>query len=91
MNFKRSLMDKNVSKKVVLSCFLAGCLEIYDFTIFGFLASTIHKNYFVFMNKDEALIITYAIFAVGFVFRPIGSLIFGHIGDKYGRKGALIR
>lgn len=83
-------MSKSLSHKVLASCFLAGCLEIYDFTIFGFLASTIHKNYLSFLSETNALIVTYALFAVAFVFRPLGSIFFGYIGDKHGRKAALV-
>ncbi len=79
-----------MSSKVIISCFIAGCLEVYDFTIFGFLANSIHKNYLNFLDSDNALIITYGLFAVGFVFRPIGSIIFGYIGDKFGRKKGLV-
>ncbi|MBA2629228.1 MAG: MFS transporter [Rickettsiaceae bacterium] len=82
--------DKVLTGKIVFSCFLASCLEIYDFAIFGFLTVTIHKNYLSFLDQDTALIITYAFFAVGFVFRPLGSLIFGYIGDIHGRKRALV-
>ena len=80
----------NLSKKVVVSCFLAACLEMYDFALFGFLVKIIHKNYLSFVDESTAIIIAYAFFAVGFVVRPIGSLIFGYIGDKYGRKKALV-
>ena len=80
----------NLSKKVVVSCFLAACLEMYDFALFGFLVKIIHKNYLSFVDESTAIIIAYAFFAVGFVVRPIGSLIFGYIGDKYGRKRALV-
>lgn len=79
-----------LSKQIIFSCFLAGCLEIYDFTIFGFLSGVIHKNYLGFMDTQNALVITYALFAVGFVFRPLGAIIFGYIGDKYGRKTSLV-
>jgi MHS family proline/betaine transporter-like MFS transporter len=82
-------MSNKISKKVILSCFLAGCLEMYDFVIFAFLAPVIHKNYLSFLDKNTGLIITYMLFAAGFLFRPLGSVIFGHIGDKYGRKKAL--
>ncbi|NRB10848.1 MAG: MFS transporter [Rickettsiaceae bacterium] len=75
---------------VIASCFIAGGLEMYDFLIFGFLASVIHKNYLSFLDKDMALIVTYLFFAVGFFFRPLGSIIFGQIGDRYGRKIALV-
>lgn len=77
-------------RSVMISCFLAGGLEMYDFLIFGFLSSVIHKNYLSFLDETNALIVTYALFAVGFIFRPLGAIIFGQIGDKQGRKAALI-
>lgn len=80
----------NLSDKIIVTCFLAACLEMYDFAIFGFLTGVLHKNYLSFMDEANGLIITYALFAVGFIFRPIGSIIFGYIGDTYGRKKALI-
>ncbi|MGV2433284.1 MAG UNVERIFIED_CONTAM: MFS transporter [Rickettsiaceae bacterium] len=85
-------MDNNsrLNKKVIISCFLAGCLEIYDFTIFGFLSPDLQKNFLNFLNPTESKIVTYALFAVGFIFRPLGALIFGYIGDKYGRKKSLV-
>jgi MFS transporter, MHS family, proline/betaine transporter len=81
---------KALPKSVMLSCFIAGGLEMYDFLIFGFLSSIIHKNYLSFLDATNALIVTYGLFAVGFIFRPLGSIIFGQIGDKRGRKVALI-
>lgn len=81
---------KIISKNVVVSCFLAGCLEIYDFTIFGFLVPILNKNYLSFLDNTNATIVAYALFAVGFLFRPIGSIIFGYIGDIYGRKKSLV-
>jgi MHS family proline/betaine transporter-like MFS transporter len=83
-------MAKDLSVKVTVSCFLAACLEMYDFAIFGFFTGILHKNYLSFLNEADALIITYALFAVGFIFRPLGSIIFGYIGDVYGRKRALV-
>ena len=85
-------MKNNIirNKSVFLSCFFAGCLEMYDFVIFGFLAPVIHKNYLSFLDETTGIIIAYLLFAVGFICRPIGSIIFGYIGDKYGRKKALV-
>ena len=88
-----SITNTTQLKKIIITCFLAGCLEIYDFTIFGFLTAALHKNYFAFLNedsKDLALLASYALFGVGFIFRPLGAIIFGHIGDRYGRKKALV-
>jgi len=84
------MQKKPKTRQILASCFLAGCLETYDFIIFGLLADVIHKNYFSFMDSSDSLIIAYALFAVGFVCRPIGALIFGYIGDIYGRKVALV-
>ena len=80
----------DLSKKVIVSCFLAGCLEMYDFVLFGFLIKVIHNNYLSFLDKNIATIIAFAFFAVGFIVRPIGALIFGYIGDVLGRKKALV-
>jgi len=80
----------NISPKILFSCFLAGCLEMYDFLLFGFLGSIIHANYFSFLSPDAGAMVGYLLFAVGFLFRPLGSLIFGHIGDTLGRKKAVV-
>lgn len=77
-------------KKIILTCFLAGCLEMYDFTIFAFLAEAIKRHYLNFLPEKSSSIIIYLLFAVGFIFRPLGSCIFGYIGDQYGRKKALV-
>ena len=82
--------NSKLTKPVIFSCFFAGCLEMYDFVIFGFLAPVIHKNYLSFLDETTGLIIAYMFFAVGFICRPIGAIIFGYIGDKYGRKKALV-
>lgn len=79
-----------LSKKMIVSCFLASCLEIYDFVIFAFLTPLLQKNYFTFLDKETILIVSYILFAIGFIFRPIGSLIFGYVGDVFGRRKALV-
>ena len=78
-----------MNNKIIFSCFLASCLEMYDFAVFGFFVPVLHQNYLTFVDKTNALIIGYILFTIGFVFRPIGSLIFGYIGDTIGRKKAL--
>ena len=81
---------KRLTQPVIISCFFAGCLEMYDFVIFGFLAPVINENYLSFLDETTGIIIAYLLFAVGFICRPLGAMIFGHIGDKYGRKKALV-
>lgn len=65
-------------------------LQWYDFSLFGFLAPVIAHTYFLHMTHTVALLSTFAVFAVGFLAAPLGAVVFGHIGDRYGRKRALI-
>jgi metabolite-proton symporter len=66
-------------------------VEYYDFFIYGTAAALVLNRLF-FPDVDPVLgtLAAFATFAVGFVVRPIGSIIFGHIGDKIGRKRALV-
>jgi MHS family shikimate/dehydroshikimate transporter-like MFS transporter len=66
-------------------------IEWYDFQIYGLAASLIFGNQF-FPNFDPiaGTLLSFATFAVGFLARPIGAIIFGHMGDRLGRKSTLI-
>ncbi len=83
------MTNRTLSPTLILSCFLASCLEIYDFVLFVFLGKILHNNYLGFLDNETATLIGYALFSIGFIFRPLGSLLFGYIGDVYGRKTAL--
>ncbi|ETO33091.1 major facilitator superfamily protein [Reticulomyxa filosa] len=61
----------------------------YDFSVFGFLAKQISVNFFPKGEASVQLLATYGVFAGAFVARPLGGIVFGVIGDKYGRKQAL--
>jgi len=65
-------------------------LEWYDFAIFGFFADEIGSALLPGGDDDSKLLETYIIFGVAFLVRPIGGLLFGWIGDTWGRKTALI-
>ena len=65
-------------------------LEWYDFAAFGFLAPYIAIAFFPSDNEFAGLIKTFAIFAVGYLMRPLGAILFGHIGDRVGRREALL-
>jgi MHS family proline/betaine transporter-like MFS transporter len=71
------------------SLYIGNFLEFYDFTLFAYLIPIISPVLF----PDASLIVSYTtgylFLAVGFLFRPMGAILFGHIGDKYGRKLAL--
>lgn len=77
-------------KKIILAGIFGNAIEGYDFTIYAFLAPFLAPVFFP--NSDPALsiLLTLSVFAVGFVFRPIGGIVFGYIGDLYGRRSALV-
>ena len=64
-------------------------LEWYDFSIYGFFAPLLASVFFPHHSVMAGIIKSFAIFAVGFIARPIGALIFGYVGDKYGRAACL--
>jgi len=64
-------------------------LEWYDFALFGFFGDVIADVFFPKQSGHAALIESYAVFGAAFIVRPLGGLIIGYIGDKYGRKKAL--
>ncbi|MCH7518112.1 MAG: MFS transporter [Candidatus Dadabacteria bacterium] len=77
-------------KKTVLVSTLAIILEWYDFSLFGFYAIILSKLFFPFADEATAILSTFLIFALSFLFRPLGSLIVASIGDRFGRKNAFI-
>lgn len=78
--------NKQVFSKQTVLIALGSGLEYYDFILFGMLASTMAHVFFPDTNSAVALIKTYALFGLTYLIRPIGGVIFGHLGDKYGRK-----
>ena len=64
-------------------------LEWYDFAVFGLLAPVISSQFFPSDDRMAGLIKVYGVFAAGYLMRPVGGALFGHLGDRYGRKRAL--
>jgi MFS family permease len=77
-------------RTVVLASSTGTAFEWYDFFVYGAVAPTIAKNFFSQLDPTAGLIVSLAIFATGFLFRPLGALIFGRLGDRFGRKGAFL-
>ncbi|MCI5052807.1 MAG: MFS transporter [Simkaniaceae bacterium] len=77
------------SKKILAASVLGNALEFYDFTLYGVLALVLSKHYFPGSDDTAKLLCSLAAFAVGFVTRPFGALLFGHLGDTLGRKESL--
>lgn len=78
-----------LKKKTILAAMTGNALEYYDFTLFGFFAVYLSPLYFPSDSPTTSLIASFGAFAAGFLMRPIGGVLFGHLGDKYGRKTAL--
>lgn len=68
---------------------IGNVLEWYDFSIYGFFALQIGKTFFQTGDQVSETLAAFGVFAAGFLTRPLGSVIFGHIGDRYGRTTAL--
>jgi MHS family proline/betaine transporter-like MFS transporter len=68
---------------------IGNVLEWYDFGLFGFFAPVIARQFMPAGDHLAALLETFGVFAAGFLMRPLGGLLFGHIGDRLGRKRAL--
>ena len=83
-------MTKETSfSKIVGSAGIGNVLEYYDFTLFVFLAPHISPLFFPTGNNITAIIAGLGVYAMGYFIRPLGAIIFGYIGDTYGRKQAL--
>ncbi|KAA9164433.1 MHS family MFS transporter [Amycolatopsis acidicola] len=65
-------------------------IEYFDNALYGFFAVTIAKLFFPAFDPVVGLLSTFALFGVSFVVRPLGAIVFGHIGDRWGRKTVLI-
>lgn len=76
-------------RKIVGSAIVGNIVEYYDFGIYAVFASTIGSLFFPNFSKFAQILLTFSIFALGFFMRPLGGMIFGHIGDKLGRRTAL--
>jgi MHS family proline/betaine transporter-like MFS transporter len=69
---------------------LGNIFETYDFIIYGFFATSIAEAFFPAKDERVALLATFAAFGVGYILRPLGAIVIGLIGDRKGRKTALI-
>ena len=82
---------KSNMRKVALTALAGTSIEWYDFFLYGAAAALIFPSaFFGEIPETTALILSLLTFAAGFIARPIGGIIFGHFGDRVGRKKTLI-
>ena len=89
-NLENNQKQSNM-QKVALTALAGTSIEWYDFFLYGAAAALIFPTaFFGEMPPTTALLLSLLTFAAGFIARPIGGIIFGHFGDKIGRKKTLI-
>ncbi len=76
-------------KKIIIAGMIGNGLEWYDYALYGQFASVISTLFFPASNAYISLIQTYGVFAAGFAMRPVGAILFGFIGDRFGRRISL--
>jgi MFS transporter, MHS family, proline/betaine transporter len=76
-------------RKAITAGVIGNVLEWYDFGVYGYLVPTISALFFPGGDPVVSLLSTFAVFGVGFVMRPVGSILFGIYGDRHGRRKAL--
>ena len=79
-----------MDKRIVTAGLAGNVLEWYDFAVYGYFAAVIGRAFFPEAHPELSLFLSLGVFAIGFIARPIGGLYFGAIGDRIGRRHALV-
>ncbi len=83
------VVDRKAAKQTVFVTSLGNAMEWFDFGLYAYLAVTIGKVFFPEIDPAYQLIYAFATFAIAFIARPVGGLVFGMLGDRIGRKKIL--
>ncbi|HEU16079.1 MAG TPA: MFS transporter [Nitrososphaeria archaeon] len=83
-------MSTTITRHILISAMIGTLLEWYDIFIFSTGAFYVAANFMPSGSPVAAIASTLLIFAIGFLFRPLGAFVFGHYGDKIGRKNMLM-
>lgn len=81
---------KNTLSKNIVGSGVGTLLEWLEFSLYGYFAPTIAHLFFPKLDQASALLATFGIFAISYLARPLGAILFGYIGDRYGRKKGLV-
>src|SRR5215469_379067 len=77
------------TRRVILAGMIGNVLEWYDFAVYGYFATAIGQVFFPDQNRAAQLLSAFGVFALGYLMRPLGGAVTGHIGDRFGRRAAL--
>ena len=83
------LSERKALRRAATASFMGNFVEWFDYAAYGYLATVIALTFFPQTDAATGLMATFAVFALSFIVRPMGGLIWGHFGDKYGRRSAL--
>ncbi len=78
-----------MKKRIIFSSGIANAFEWYDYALFGHLAQIIGQKFFPESDPSVALLDAFLVFAAGYLMRPFGGVLFGIMGDRFGRRTAL--
>ena len=82
-------MNSAQMRRVIVAGMIGNVLEWYDFAVYGFFAAAIGQEFFPHQDRVAQLLSAFGIFALGYLMRPLGGAVTGHIGDGFGRRAAL--
>lgn len=83
--------DGGALRRVVLASFIGTAIEWYDFFLYNTAAALVFdKLFFPSLETTNATLAAFATYSVGFFARPLGGIVFGHYGDRLGRKSMLV-
>lgn len=83
-------MNNKKLSRILIGGTIGNLAEWYNFLLYGYLASVISQQFFPTKNEIVSLTFVFTVFAISFLMRPIGGILFGWIGDRYGRQRALV-
>jgi MHS family proline/betaine transporter-like MFS transporter len=77
------------TRRAIAAGMIGNVLEWYDFAIYGYFAASIGRHFFPHEDAVAQLLSAFGVFAIGYLMRPVGGALIGHIGDRFGRRTAL--
>lgn len=83
-------MTPGTRARLIVAGSIGNLLEWYDFAIYGYFAAQIGRAFFPREDAMAQILAAFGVFAVGYLVRPLGGVLVAHIGDRYGRRPALI-